>query len=339
MRRLYVQIYLAFLAVGLVSLVVTACLAGALFDRPLPHAPGDHVAAWEARDRLPASERQTRRRSFLALVCVMAGTVAIGCWPIARRITRRLESVRDGMGRWGEGELAVRVPVQGQDEIASVARTFNDAADRVERSFEAQRRVLASASHELRSPLARLRMSLALLDDADPARQALVRSAEKDIEELDATVSDILHVGRMQALARPARPQPIDLLLLLREEGEKVGAVVDGPPRVVSGDPRLLRRLVRNLLENAQRHGAPPIEARTTAGGLEISDRGPGVAEQHREAIFQPFWRPSTHVEGQDGGVGLGLHLVREIARHHGGEVRVETREGGGSRFVVDLPT
>ena len=338
MKRLYVQIYLAFLAIGLLSLVVTACLASALFDRPLRHTE-EHVAAWEARDHLPASERRVRRMSFLALVSVMAGTVAIGCWPIARRITRRLELVKEGMGRWGEGELTVRVPVQGQDEVASVARSFNAAADRVQRSFDAQRRVLASASHELRSPLARLRMSLALLDDADPGRQALVRSAEQDIEELDATVSDILHVGRMQALDRPAQPQPVDLLALLREEGEKVGAVVDGPPRVVSGDARLLRRLARNLFENARRHGAPPIEARTTATGFEVRDHGPGVAPEHREAIFQPFWRPETPGDGQDRGVGLGLHLVREIARHHGGDVHVEPPDGGGSNFVVVLPT
>jgi signal transduction histidine kinase len=338
LKRLYVQIYLAFLAVGLLSLVVTACLASTLFDRPL-HSPEAHLSAWEARERLPASERRTRRISFLALITAMAGTVAIGCWPIARRITRRLEHVKDGMGRWGDGALDVRVPVQGRDEVASVARTFNEAADRVQRSFDAQRRVLANASHELRSPLARLRMSLALLDDQDPERQALVRSAEKDIEELDATVSDILHVGRMQALRRPAQPQPVDLLALLREEGEKVGAHVEGPARVVSGDPRLLRRLTRNLFENARRHGAPPIEARTTPDGIEVCDRGPGIAEEHREVIFEPFWRPATHVEGLDGGVGLGLHLVREIARHHGGEVRVESREGGGSRFVVDLPT
>jgi signal transduction histidine kinase len=101
----------------------------------------------------------------------------------------------------------------------------------------------------------------------------------------------------------------------------------------------LLHRLARNLFENARRHGAPPIEARTTPHGIEVCDRGPGIAEEHREAIFEPFWRPATHVEGQDGGVGLGLHLVREIARHHGGDVHVESREGGGSRFVVDLPT
>lgn len=279
-----------------------------------------------------------RRLRVLAWVGLAALAVAAGCWPLARQITRRLEGVRGAMVRWGEGDLQARADVRGGDEVADVARSFNHAADRVQRQVEAQRRVLASASHELRSPLARLRVALALLDDGDPARAALVAGAVGDVEELDATVGDLLQVGRMQAVDRPEQAEPVDLRALLDEEGARVGAVVTGEPRVVSGDARLLRRLVRNLLENAARHGAPPIEARTTPDGLEVSDRGPGVPEDWRERIFEPFARPEGHAEGRDGGVGLGLHLVREIARHHGGEVRVLPREGGGSTFAVTLP-
>ncbi len=99
----------------------------------------------------------------------------------------------------------------------------------------------------------------------------------------------------------------------------------------------MLRRLLRNLLENAARHGAPPITARVVPGGFEVLDRGPGVPEALRERIFEPFFRPEGHAEGRDGSVGLGLHLCREIARHHGGSVRCEPREGGGTRFVVLL--
>jgi len=376
-RRLYVQIYTAFLGVGLLTLVVTAFVANWLFDRPLERLDADLVV-WDAkgkvvgrkgnvdlpygpegrfRDRgssglrvkLPdgrmlgaGSPKADRRRvGFLAVLVVTGLTVAAGCWPIARRITHRLELVQDGMQRWGEGDLARRVPVLGEDEIAAVAETFNGAADRVQVLFDAQRRVLASASHELRSPLARLRMSLALLDDdqAGHDRGKLVREAERDIEELDATVGDLLQVGRMQAVDGPEDPRPVELHALLSEEGARVGATVSGPSRTVAGDPVLLRRLVRNLLENAARHGAPPIEARVTDGGFEVLDRGPGVPPEHREDVFRPFWRAPGAGTPRDGGVGLGLHLVREIARHHRGDVRVESRDGGGSRFVVELPT
>ncbi|MCA9572718.1 MAG: sensor histidine kinase, partial [Myxococcales bacterium] len=130
----------------------------------------------------------------------------------------------------------------------------------------------------------------------------------------------------------------VDLRALLAEEAAHTGARVEGPAREVEGDPGLLRRLVRNLLENAARHGGGEVEARTTAEGFEVADRGPGVRPEDRELIFEPFHRPAGHSEGADGGVGLGLWLVREIATRHGGSVRCEAREGGGARFVVRLP-
>jgi signal transduction histidine kinase len=109
----------------------------------------------------------------------------------------------------------------------------------------------------------------------------------------------------------------------------------------VRGDARLLRRLVRNLIENAVRHGAAPIEASVRASGdrvhVRVCDRGPGVPDGEREKIFAPFYRPSSRAPA-DVGSGLGLSLVREIARRHGGEVRCEGREGGGTCFEVDLP-
>ena len=274
---------------------------------------------------------------LLGMIALAAGVVAVGAWPLARSITRRLETVEQGMAAWGAGDLSVRVPVDGSDEVAAVATAFNGAAERVEALLAAERRLLASASHELRSPLARIRMALELLDDGEATRQALVADAVRDVEELDRTVGDLLQVGRVQAVGVTA-DDPVDLAGLLREEGRHVGAAVSGPPCVVRGDEGLLRRMVRNLFDNAERHGGAPIEARTTATGLVVEDRGPGIAEGEAEAIFEAFHRPAGHAEGRDGGVGLGLSLVREIARQHGGEVVYAPRPGGGSRFEVTLP-
>ncbi|MCB9684791.1 MAG: HAMP domain-containing histidine kinase [Alphaproteobacteria bacterium] len=283
------------------------------------------------------AQRRSFRPRFFLTFGVLAGVLAVGCWPLARRITRRLEEVRDGVARWGDGDLSARVVVRGQDEVAAVARTFNEAADRVQRSFEAQRRVLASASHDLRSPLARLRMAIELLDDGTEERASLCEAAVRDVEELDLTVGDLLQVGRMQASDGPENAEPVDLVAILEEEAARVGAAVAGSALVVDGEPALLRRLARNLLENAARHGAPPIEVRTTATGFEVTDRGEGVPEELRERIFEPFFRPDGHAEGRDGSVGLGLHLCREIARYHRGDVRCLPREDGqGTRFVVD---
>ncbi|MFZ5478944.1 MAG: ATP-binding protein [Myxococcota bacterium] len=260
------------------------------------------------------------------------GLLAAGSYLLARRVTRRLEALQRGVDAWGSGDLGRRVPVAGRDEVASLAASFNDAADRIEGLVDGQRRMLASASHELRSPLARVRMALELMD-GDPAVRA---GAERDVGELDELIGDLLLASRLEARAEAPRER-VDLGALLAEEAARVGATATGAA-TVTGDPRTLRRMVRNLLENARRHGGADIAARLSGDALVVEDRGPGVPEAERERIFEPFYRPAGHREGADGGVGLGLALVRQIARHHGGDATCEAREGGGSRFVVTLP-
>lgn len=204
-----------------------------------------------------------------------------------------------------------------------------------------RRRMLASASHELRSPLARLRMAVELLADAAPQQRALASEAGRDIEELDALVGDLLLSSRLDARPEVTR-EPVELAPIVAEEARRAGATdLSTGTAEIRGDAAALRRLVRNLLENARAHGQPPIEvaiATTTAGvTVIVEDRGPGVPEAERERIFAAFYRPAGHREG-DGGVGLGLALVRQIAGLHGGIVRCEARPGGGSRFVAELP-
>lgn len=294
----------------------------------------------------PEAGHQHRR--FLLVLLVLAGVVAAGCYPLARSITHRLEALEVGVGRWGEGELSARAPVAGEDEVARVARRFNEAAARIEALVGSQRRMLASASHELRSPLARVRLALELAaEEADPeARALVVAEAARDVDELDALIEDLLTAARLDTARDAARLRRValDLVPLLTEEAARVGASTELPPELVhSADPRLLRRAVRNLLENAVKHGGSEVllAARPAADDIvlvTVSDRGPGVHPEDRERIFEPFYRRVDHDEGRDGGVGLGLALVRRIARAHGGEVHLRPREGGGSTFVLVLP-
>lgn len=297
--------------------------------------------------------RTHRKGRFHVALLVVAAVVAAGCWPLARRITRRLEALRAGVEDLGAGALDRRVPVEGRDEVADLARSFNAAADRIQRLVEAQRRVLASASHELRSPLARLRIALEMLADEDAGarpdpeaaarRRRLGDEAERDVAELDALIGDLLLAARLEAQGPGGEAATVDLHALLAEEAARVGADVSGEPSPVRGDPRALRRMVRNLLENAARHGGGQgIEASVESlpgGGFRVvvADRGPGVPAQERERIFEPFYRPAGHREGADGGVGLGLALVREVASRHGGAARCLPRDGGGTRFEVEV--
>ena len=283
------------------------------------------------------------RLGWLPGLALLAVCLGVGAYPLARRITGRLERLKDRVEALGRGNLSARVEVEGRDEVADLAESFNRAAERIERLVEGERTMLASASHELRTPLARIRMATELL--AGQERPELTAQIAADIAELDGLIEELLLASRLQTSERVAEAEPVDLLALVSEEGARVNAVVSGEPVTLNGNRRLLRHLARNLLENARRHGGqdgvqaqverlgPPGEA---AARISVSDRGPGVPEEERERIFAPFYRPSGMREKGEG-VGLGLYLVRQIARLHQGDVRCEAAPGGGARFVVTL--
>jgi signal transduction histidine kinase len=295
---------------------------------------------------LAARPPRREYRSFAPLGVVatfglLALAVAVGAYPVVRRATRRLERLKTSVDALGAGDLATRVPVEGRDEVAALAASFNRSAERIEGLVGAHKGLLANASHELRSPLARIRMAVEMLEAG--ARPELRAGLERDIAELDALVDEILLASRLDSVAALEAREEVDLLALAAEECARVDAALDGKPATVQGDPRLLRRAIRNLLENARRYGnGTPVEVTvgTRAGGgavLRVRDRGPGVPDTERERIFEPFYRLAGAAE-RAGGVGLGLALVRQIARKHGGEARCVPREGGGSSFEVELP-
>lgn len=275
---------------------------------------------------------------------LLALAVAAGTYPIVRRLTRRLERLQESVQRLGGGDLATRVAVVGHDEVARLAASFNEAATRIESLVQAHRSLLANASHELRSPLARVRMGLEL--SSTGKRPEIVQELARDIAELDALIDEILLMSRLDAAADAQalrdRFETVDLAALAAEESARADASFVGETVLVSGDARLLRRLVRNLLDNARRYGgSAPVEVALERSGatarLEVRDRGPGVAEAERERIFAPFYRAQGASESA-GGVGLGLALVRTIARQHGGEAFCLAREAGGSVFRITLP-
>ncbi|CAD5371876.1 HAMP domain-containing histidine kinase [Rubrivivax sp. A210] len=276
------------------------------------------------------------------LLLVLFAAVAGGAWPVVRRLTRRLESLKQGVEAFGAGDLRRRVAEDGQDEVAAVGASFNRAAARIETLLRSHQSLLANASHELRSPLARLKMAVAMVEDAAPAQRAALRQEiATNIRELDALVEEILLSGRLDAASGLDQRLPVDLLALAAEEAARVGGSVQGEDLQVPGDERLLRRALRNLLENARRYGGGEVEAEIARRGdrveVRVLDRGPGVPEAWRERVFEAFFRLPGHAE-REGGVGLGLSLVRQIAERHGGSVVCEAREGGGSCFVLSLP-
>lgn len=322
------------------------------------------------RPNRPASNNPGRRApewfqtptGFAWLLGLVAFAVALGAYPIVRRLTKRLEALQKGVERWGDGDLSTRLPMQGQDEVAFLATRFNAAAERVQTLLQSHKALLANASHELRSPLARIRMGLELLGKDEvsaPQRAEIARS----IDELDQLIDEILLASRLDLIdARDASAlgptEEVDLVGLAAEECARTGADLDiapgATPALVHGQARLLRRVLRNLLENARRYGhvgtagdaqvrlsilapAPTGPTGRPRVTLLVEDRGPGVPAELRRRIFEPFYRLPGASE-REGGVGLGLSLVKTIIERHGGQVRCEDRPGGGARFVVELP-
>ncbi|MFN0182244.1 MAG: ATP-binding protein [Aquabacterium sp.] len=338
-------------------------MLGRLGPPPGPGEPGDRGGTWLAMRDGPgpggpggSGLRARPPDALLSLFGLQPGwslalvlgalflALAAASYPVVRGMTRRLESLKAGVEAFGQGALDHRVPEQGRDEVAALARSFNRSAQQVQTLLQSHQSLLANASHELRSPLARLKMAVALFEEApEGQRQRLRREIDANVAELDALVEEVLLASRLDAAQAAPLREPVELAAIAAEEAARVEAEVDAADSsTVVGDERLLRRALRNLLENARRYGAGAISVvlgRDAQGMVEVRvcDRGPGVPPAWRERIFEPFFRMPGHAE-REGGVGLGLSLVRQIAQAHGGRVRCEPRDGGGSCFIISLP-
>jgi len=318
MSRLYLRIHLALLG----SLILFAAIAAVLWH--VRGGPAEHGHS------LPG---------MLAMLLMLAVVVGGVAYPVVRYLVRRIERLQQGAEALAAGDLSARVEVEGHDEVARLATSFNRAAARIEQLVGAHKMLLAQASHELRTPLTRIRLALDLSKDIDPKRR---QGLESDIAELDHLIEEILLASRLDTLSDIDRDERVDLVALVAEECARYGVEVEGEPVggasiEVRGDARLLRRLVRNLVGNAERHGRAPIRVRVrirdTMAELVVADAGAEIAEAEREHLFEPFYR-----QGNTDGHGLGLSLVRQIARKHGGEVRYGPVDAAGCGFIVTLP-
>ena len=307
---------------------------------PRPRAPGEAPAGQGNR----SSWLRPGPGGLLWMLFIVALAVAIGAYPIIRRLTKRLDELRMGVERWGEGDLSVRIPSSGTDELAFLAERFNHAAERIETLLQTHKSLLANASHELRSPLARIRMGLELMDSS--ASPSFKDEIQRNIGELDQLIDEILLASRLDARETDiGTVEQVDLTGLIAEECSRTGADLQpqegGRSLVVPGVAKLLRRAVRNLLENARRYSNGPVTVELAREGtdavMRVRDRGPGVPVAERERIFEPFYRLAG-VSERSGGVGLGLALVRSIVLRHHGSVACEDQPGGGACFAMRIP-
>lgn len=284
------------------------------------------------------AEQRIAAQPWTALLIALLGGLAlaggVAVW-LARRITAPLARLEQAATRIGQGESPELLPETGPTELAALAGRFNAMARQVRALLQARTTLLVGVSHDLRTPLARMRLALELLK-LDPT-PALIAQLENDIEEMNGLIGSLLDLAR--GLEREP-PVMLDLAGWLSNlaadfSTPERAVTVNCPPCQRAIPPRALRRAVGNLLQNALRHApAAPVElvceVEDTACRIGVLDRGPGIPPNQIEAMFQPFHRLDPSRNPATGGAGLGLAIVRELARANHWEVRLEPRPGGG---------
>ena len=266
----------------------------------------------------------------------------IGAYLIVSRINRPLRELTRAADEIGHGRTPPPVDEGGPVEIRTLARAFNQMSADLRRLDDERALLLAGVSHDLRTPLSRIRLGLEMMDGKGDA--SLTAGLVQDVEDIDAAIGQFLDFARVsegEAIVADG-----DLNAIARELTERYARLGRG----VSGSfgalppfpfrPLAVRRLIANLVDNALRHAGPGVEIVTAAEGgravIEVLDRGPGIPADQAERMLQPFTRLDSARSGA--GTGLGLAIVDRIARQHGGTVRLLAREGGGLRARVELP-
>ncbi|MFA3874744.1 ATP-binding protein [Streptomyces sp. MMCC 100] len=311
---------------------------------PVETRRGDHLTVYAGA---PLSAEHGAVNTALTVMLIgfplLLAVVAWVTWLVTRRALRPVEGIRREMAAITASEdLARRVPVPGtHDEVARLASTTNETLAALESSVERQRRFVADASHELRSPIASLRTQLEVAA-AHPELLDLDGAVE-DTVRLQRLAADLLLLARLDAGERPADAR-VDLAALAREAAEgRRGVSVRGDAAVnVAGSRGQLGRVLANLLDNAQRHARSAVEVSVRRDGeaavVAVADDGEGVPAADRERIFERFVRLDDARSRDDGGAGLGLAIARDVAVRHGGTLTVHDAPAGGALFELRLP-
>jgi two-component system, OmpR family, osmolarity sensor histidine kinase EnvZ len=267
----------------------------------------------------------------------------LAAWWLARRIIAPLRQLDAAAARLGRGETPELLPERGPRELAALAHRVNALVREVHDLLDGRTTLLAGLSHDLRTPLARMRLALEMM--ARRPTPALIERVDKDVEEMNRLVGEMLGLARGLGSEPPVRVELAALLEELASQARDAGAsvAVSAEPCVVSAAPTALRRLLGNLLSNAQRYGGgKPVELCAVRAGTDIRvgvlDRGPGIPVDQVDAVFRPFHRVEASRSPGTGGAGLGLAIVRQLAQSNGWTVSLENRPGGGLAAWVTLP-
>lgn len=336
-------------------------MADAIEAIPLEPAQAAGMTQSLPMEQITLAQEATRpaRQAFrFQSLAAMAVIVVLGCgmvyWLTGKALAP-LHQLDAQIRSRTAADLSRPLPVPASaDEVAGLTVSFNQMSQNLSRAFEQQKRFSQCAAHELRTPLAILKTRMSLFRKkglcSTTETAALLDVLEEQTDRLSALVGDLLALTNMEELERSER---VDVFQLLKHTEEslrdlanahQVRLVLDAVPGTVPGNAALLERALFNLGENAVKYNRPggTVTIRSSIRGdtwqVEVADQGSGIPEALLEQVFEPFFRVDPSRSRQLGGAGLGLSLVRSIASLHGGQVRAESAEGQGSRFILTLP-
>ncbi len=361
--KLASRLVLAFTLVALFASGVTAALVWQaqqqqvhhFLDHELPriiakgtHPPGKRYRFFENQRRLLARLRQANLRAALIALLVALGVGGALAW----RMTRPVSELTRAARRYAEGDRDARARVSGRDELAELARAFNELAERLQIEEERERRRVADIAHELRTPLQVLKGELEALADGvlDPDRETLERLVE-EVDHLALLVEDLRLLSLAESGGLVLQPAPCDLAGLLtksagafaaRAAARGIELELDLKPAFAQVDPARMRQVAFNLIDNALRHAHGRVRlssgAKEGQACFEVADDGPGIPAEDLPRIFDRFYRADPARSRGSGGSGLGLAIARAIVLAHGGEVQASNLPGGGAAVSVCVP-
>jgi len=287
--------------------------------------------------------RSGSRKRHWVLFALLGATLFI-LYLLIRRMFRPISMISQQVGKIGAGELDKPIQVGGEDELAQLARGINEMSGQIKSMLESKAALLLAISHELRSPITRMRVNLELLDDSD-----IKSSLIEDTREMEHLISNILESERLNANYAPLNRSQMDLAEIIEDVVKEFFPMENIEQELVSVavffDKVRMRLLIKNLLDNACRYSADKktvIEVKLKRQSdcllLQVSDQGPGIAEEDLRRITEPFYRADSARQRSTGGYGLGLYLCRLIVEAHDGSLEIQSSPGKGTNVIVRLP-
>jgi signal transduction histidine kinase len=295
--------------------------------------------------RAPGAEEKIKRFGFLLLLGITLLLAAV--YFAIRRVLRPLNWLAHGVRQLAQGQLAHRVPVRSDDELGALSRSFNVMTEQLNQLIKAKERLVLDVSHELRSPLTRLKVATAMLPEGDGKE-----SISEDIREMEAKISELLETARAVGTKTELRRAPTDLARLVADAaagfgGRPPGLRLEEPaqPMVMALDARQIEKALRNIIDNALKYSrpeSPPVgiglHLREACAVVTVRDQGIGIPPADLPLVFEPFYRVDPSRSARTGGYGLGLSLAKTIVEAHGGRIEIDSIYGEGTTVRILLP-